>query len=101
MLGLVVDDTVQFLYRYRHERSRRSSEVEAVSYAVRIVGRPMAITTIVLGLGFCVLGLASVKSVAWFGLLLAFALVSALISDLLVIPAFLVMLGEDEAAPEG
>ena len=101
VLGLVVDDTVQFLYRYRHERQRRDSEVEAVSQAVRIVGRPMAITTIVLGLGFCVLGLASVKSVAWFGLLLAFALVSALLSDLLVIPAFLVMLGEEESAEGG
>ena len=96
VLGLVVDDTVQFLYRYQHERSRRATEIEAVSHAVRIVGRPMAITTVVLALGFCVLGLASVKSVAWFGLLLAFALVSALFSDLLVIPAFLVMLGEEE-----
>ncbi|MDG1479965.1 MAG: MMPL family transporter [Myxococcota bacterium] len=97
VLGLVVDDTVQFLYRYRHERSRHRSEAEAVSQAVRVAGRPMAITTIVLALGFCVLGLASVKSVAWFGLLLAFALVSALLSDLLVIPAFLVMLGEEDA----
>jgi predicted RND superfamily exporter protein len=97
VLGLVVDDTVQFLYRYRHERARRSSEIEAVSQAVRIVGRPMAITTIVLGVGFCVLGLASVKSVAWFGLLLAFALLSALLCDLLVVPAFLVMLGEEDA----
>ena len=34
-------------------------------------------------------------------LLLAFALVSALLSDLLVIPAFLVMLGEEESAEGG
>ena len=93
VLGLVVDDTVQFLYRYRHERTQHTTEAEAVHSAVRIVGRPMAITTIVLGLGFCVLSLAGVKSVAYFGGLLAFALVTALLSDLLVVPALLVVLG--------
>jgi predicted RND superfamily exporter protein len=104
VLGLVVDDTVQFLYRYNHERGRHESEVDAVHAAVRGVGRPMAITTIVLGLGFCVLGLATVKSVAYFGLLLAFALTAALLSDLVVIPALLVQLDQDTdgaAAPQG
>ena len=96
VLGLVVDDTVQFLYRYSRERAQTDSEAEAVHRAIRIVGRPMAITTVVLSLGFCVLGLAAVKSVAWFGLLLAFALVTALASDLLVIPALLVVLGEED-----
>lgn len=95
VLGLVVDDTVQFLYRYRHEREQHDSEVDAVHAAVRGVGRPMAITTIVLGLGFCVLGLATVTSVAYFGLLLAFALTTALLSDLLVVPALLVLLDAD------
>ena len=53
----------------------------------------MTITTIVLGLGFSVLGFAVVKSVAYFGLLLAFALLSALFSDLLVVPALIVLVG--------
>ena len=87
---------MQLLYRYNHERQQTDSEVEAVHRAVRGVGRPLAITTVVLGLGFCVLGLAQVKSVAFFGALLAFALLSALASDLLVIPALLVVLGEEE-----
>jgi len=99
VLGLVVDDTVQFLYRYQHERERHDSETAAVHAAVRGVGRPMAITTIVLGLGFCVLGLATVKSVAYFGLLLAFALTTALLSDLVVIPALLVILGAEDIEP--
>ncbi|MGC6508337.1 MAG: efflux RND transporter permease subunit [Myxococcota bacterium] len=93
VLGLVVDDTVQFLYRYQHERARCDSEATAVSNTVVRVGRPMTITTIVLGLGFSVLGFAIVKSVAYFGLLLAFALLSALFSDLLVVPALIVLLG--------
>ena len=93
MLGLVVDDTIQFLYRYQHERGRCESERIAVERTVKRVGRPMTITTLVLGLGFSVLGFATVKSVAFFGLLLTFALVSALFSDLLVVPALIVLLG--------
>jgi len=91
VLGLVVDDTVQLLYRLRHEQRRHTDPVEAVRAAVRGVGRPMAITTLVLGLGFSVLGFAAIKSVAWFGVLLSTALASALLADLLVIPALLVL----------
>lgn len=100
VLGLVVDDTIQLLYRLRHEQARHEDPVLAVRAAVRGVGRPMAITTLVLGLGFSVLGLAAIKSVAWFGLLLAVALFSALLSDLLVIPALLVLTsGSPRQAP--
>ena len=52
----------------------------------------MMITTLVLAGGFSLLGLATIKSVAYFGVLLAVALLSALVSDLLVIPALLVVL---------
>jgi predicted RND superfamily exporter protein len=45
----------------------------------------------VLAGGFAVLGLAAIKSVAWFGLLLATALLSALLADLLVVPALIVI----------
>ncbi len=92
VLGLVVDDTVQFLYRYRQEAARFDTVPEAVRAAVHGVGRPMAVTTIVLAVGFLVLGLAAVKSVAFFGLLLAVALGSALLADLMVVPALIVAL---------
>jgi predicted RND superfamily exporter protein len=91
VLGLVVDDTVQFLYRYQVESSQTDDTVEAVFRTVRRVGQPMAITTVVLAGGFAVLGLATIKSVAWFGLLLATALITALFSDLLVVPALIVL----------
>ena len=91
VLGLVVDDTVQFLYRYKLESERHDDTVMAVRETVRRVGRPMAMTTVVLAGGFAVLGFAAIKSVAWFGLLLATALICALVSDLLVVPALIVL----------
>jgi len=92
ILGLVVDDTTQFLYRYRAIAKTVPDVPTAVHAAVRSVGLPMMITTLVLAGGFSVLGLASIKSVAYFGVLLAIALMSALLADLLVIPALLVVM---------
>lgn len=94
VLGLVVDDTTQFLYRYRQVEKTGRSMASVVDETVRTVGRPMFITTAVLAGGFSVLGFAAIKSVAYFGGLLAIALVSALLADLLVVPALLVLTAE-------
>jgi predicted RND superfamily exporter protein len=51
----------------------------------------MAATTFVLGLGFLVLTLTAIKSIAFFGLLCAIALVVALLGDLLLLPAMLML----------
>jgi predicted RND superfamily exporter protein len=90
VLGLVVDDTVQFLYRYRAEFRRLEDHEAAVRETSRTVGRSLATTTLVLALGFSVLGLADVKSVAYFGVLIALSMVFALIMDLVVMPALIV-----------
>jgi len=91
VLGLVVDDTIQFLYRFRHEMRLRGDHAEAVRAAVRGVGTALATTSVVLGLGFSVLTLAAIKSIAWFGALMAVAMVAALFGDLLVLPAMIVL----------
>ena len=46
-------------------------------------------TTLALGLGFLVYGLAEVKSIVWFGLFVSFAMVSALLADLMLLPALI------------
>jgi len=88
IFGLVVDDTVHLLHRYAGARQTRSREA-ALEAGARRAGRMMAITTTVLAGGFLVLGLAHNRSVVWFGLLIAGALVAAFIVDLLVLPALL------------
>ena len=52
----------------------------------------MLITTIILAGGFSVLALAAIKSVAYFGVLLAIALISAVLVDLVLLPALLVLI---------
>jgi len=92
VLGLVVDDTTHFLYRFRESLRVSGDHEAAVRESLRTTGVAMATTSIVLVAGFSVLVLATVKSVAAFGLLIAVALASALLGDLVVLPALLVTL---------
>jgi predicted RND superfamily exporter protein len=89
VLGLVVDDTVQFLYRYRHERAGGAEVRAATEATVHAVGRSLVVTALVLALGFSVLGFAQIRSVSYFGLLVALALGTGVFGDLLILPAML------------
>lgn len=90
--GLVVDDTVHFLYRYRDDLRRTGDHGRAVRETLRVVGVPMTTTTISLVLGFSVLLMATVKTVAYFGILAAIAMGVAWLGDLVVMPALLITL---------
>ena len=91
VLGLGGDDTTQFLYRFRHELQQRERIEEAVEHAVKGAGEAIAITSVVLGLGFLVLTFTAIKSIAFFGLLCSIALFAALLTHLLILPATMVL----------
>jgi predicted RND superfamily exporter protein len=65
----------------------------AVRAALVDVGPALLGTTAILTASFAVLGFASVLSIALFGLLSAATLVFALVADLLVLPAMLMVWG--------
>ena len=92
-LGIVVDDTVHFLSKYKHaiDHYGKSSE-EAVKYAFSSVGRALWITTLVLVAGFMVLAQSSFKLNGDMGLLTAVTIAVALIVDFLFLPPLLMML---------
>ena len=92
-LGIVVDDTVHFLSKYKHARDAygKSSE-EAVKYAFSSVGRALWITTLVLVAGFMVLAQSSFKLNGDMGLLTAVTIAVALIVDFLFLPPLLMLL---------
>ncbi|WP_300542029.1 MMPL family transporter [Maricaulis sp.] len=94
-LGIVVDDTVHFLTKYRRARVERgASTAEAIRYAFETVGMAVAINTIILAAGFAVLAMSTFKLNADMGLLTALAIVFALVLDFLLLPALLVELSK-------
>ncbi|BBB30022.1 efflux RND transporter permease subunit [Neptunomonas japonica] len=92
-LGIVVDDTVHFLSKYRHARiDKGKNSAQAVQYAFASVGRALWITTFVLVAGFLVLAQSSFKINADMGLLTAITILIALVVDFLFLPPLLMKL---------
>lgn len=95
-LGIVVDDTVHFLSKYRHARlDKHLDTTAAVHYAFASVGRALWITTLVLVAGFMVLAQSSFRVNADMGLLTALTILIALIVDFLFLPPLLMRLDRD------
>ncbi len=88
-LGLVVDDSIHLLSRFRVELARLGDARRAMARALVTVGRPVVYTSVALSLGFLVLVLASFNSMIHFGILSATVIALALVFDLVVLPAII------------
>jgi predicted RND superfamily exporter protein len=91
-LGIAIDDTVHFLVRYRAERDAGASPESAALRCGRSVGRPIAITSGMLFLGFLVVAFSQFATLREFGFLTALTMVICLVNDLVLLPALLVRL---------
>jgi hypothetical protein len=89
-LGIAIDDTVHYIVRYRAERHRGADPEAAAKLATRFVGRPIAITSAVLSLGFLMVTLSDFATLQEFGLLSALTMAICLVTDLILLPAMLV-----------
>ena len=91
-LGILVDDTVHFITKYRRGRLTKGLSPEAaIHYAFDNVGVALIITTIVLALGFGILGFSEFNLNAMSGSLVAITIVIALIFDFLMLPSILMV----------
>ena len=89
-IGIVVDDTVHFLSKYRRARREHGyAPDDAVRYAFQTAGRALFTTTVVLVAGFLILVLSPFIPTAQVGLLTAMIIAFALIADLLLLPTLL------------
>ena len=88
-MGIVVDDTVHFLTKYLRARETRSPE-DAVRYAFSSVGVALAITTLVLVVGFSMLGISDFKMNSDPGCMVGIVIMIALLFDFLLLPPLLI-----------
>ncbi|MCW8138573.1 MAG: MMPL family transporter [Planctomycetota bacterium] len=99
-LGLAVDDTIHVVFKFRALELEGGDTASAVDRTLRSTGAAILATSVVLALGFSVLGLAQVKSVAVFGALMSVTMLSALIGELLITPAVILTFFNRRAASE-
>ena len=91
-LGIVVDDTVHFLTKYlRARREEHYDRPAAIRYAFETVGLAIISTTVILAFGFGVLAFSAFRINAQMGLLTMLSIVLALATDLLLLPALLMI----------
>ncbi|MCA9551791.1 MAG: MMPL family transporter, partial [Myxococcales bacterium] len=91
-IGIAVDDTIHFLTRFRVESERTSDRQVALHRTFVFTGRAIVQTTVILCLGFLPFAWSDYFSTRIIGTLLPMTLVTALVADLLLVPA-LVNLG--------
>ena len=89
IIGIAVDDTIHFLTHYRYTWIEHGDVGIAVRQTLREVGQAVAFTSLILGLGFAVLGFAGYLGLAKPGIFGALAIMVALLSDLLFLPALM------------
>lgn len=94
-LGIVVDDTVHFLVKYRVARiEKQLSPENAIRYAFSNVGLALFVTTFVLVSGFLVLASSTFLMNAQQGIFTAITIGVALILDFVFLPALLLFVEE-------
>ncbi|HOE68830.1 MAG: MMPL family protein [Candidatus Omnitrophica bacterium ADurb.Bin314] len=92
VLGLVVDASIQFIYRFEKEFHHRFHYLQSLHHTYRNVGQSMVLSTLILCLGFAASVCASFRITVHFGVLTSLTIFLALLCSLLVLPIFLVML---------
>jgi uncharacterized protein len=90
-LGIAVDDTIHFLSHYYRLKKEGVSTRHALEEVFSSTGLALLITTFILATCFGLFVFAGLMPNVNFGILCAFVLTMALICDLLVLPAILLM----------
>ena len=91
-LGIVDDDTIHFIGRFRREAAHGATTTQAIELATMHEGRASLTTAIINSLGYGIMLFSSYKPTAWFGGLLALTMVVAFLAEVLVVPAVITVL---------
>jgi predicted RND superfamily exporter protein len=83
--GLALSATIHFLNRLRLEERPGEDPGEAVERATILVGPALILTSVVLACGLIATVLSDLPSLRLFGWLSAFAMISALVADMLIL----------------
>jgi predicted RND superfamily exporter protein len=91
MIGVGVDYTIHFLWRYRVERQSGRPSAEAVRVTLTTTGRGIIFNAFSVIIGFAVVLLSSFQPVQFFGFLVVVSIGTCLYGALGLLPAILLM----------
>jgi len=89
MIGVGVDYTIHFLWRYREERRQNRPATEAVITTITTTGRGIIFNAFSVIVGFSVLMISSFTPIRFFGVLVVVSILSCLVGALVILPAII------------
>jgi len=98
-IGIAVDDTIHYIYRFKREFGRDRSYVNTMLRCHGSIGNAMLFTSLTVIMGFSILALSNFIPTIYFGLLTGFAMAVALIAALTLLPRLIMVL--KPFGPEG
>lgn len=91
IIGLAVDDTIHFFHNFRRYYSNTGNVVFSVQETLLTTGRAMIFTSLVLTCGFFLFVASEMRNLVNFGLIASLAIVTALLADIILAPALMVV----------
>ncbi len=101
MIGVGVDYTIHFLWRYRQERFEGLDATEAVHRTLVTSGRGIVFNALSVVVGFAVLLISNFLPVKFFGILVVVSISACLIGALALLPALVLLLRPRFLEPRG
>jgi hypothetical protein len=98
-LGIVDDDTIHFIGRFRREAAAGASTEDAIELATIHEGRASLTTAIINSLGYGIMIFSTYRPTAWFGGLLALTMLVAFLAEIFVVPAVITLMPGTFGAP--
>jgi len=88
-IGIGVDHSIHYIHRFREELENNVKLDEAINNAHASTGQAIYFTSIIIVIGFSILGLSNFIPTIYFGVFTAFAMMIALIANLTLLPVLL------------
>ncbi len=90
-IGISVDDTIHYIHRLKHEYAIDHDYRAAIHRCHGGIGKAMYHTSIAIIFGFGILAFSNFIPTIYFGILTGFAMLVALLGDLLLLPAIVLV----------
>jgi len=91
-VGIGVDDTIHYIHRFKKEFAIDGDYVATMYRCHSSIGRAMFYTSVIIIMGFSILSLSNFTPTIYFGLLTGFAMFSALLGALVLLPRLIITL---------
>lgn len=88
-IGIGVDQSIHYIHRFRSEIKQQRSARIAIEKSHASTGKAIYYTSVIIVVGFSILGLSNFIPTIYFGVFTAFAMLVALIANLTLLPLLL------------